>query len=186
MNSGIVSGQINPGFDENAGHSADLTHQVTSTANEPHTQQIGSSCFESPATGGHDWANTEINSLTGDVPVHFGSLPTHVLSPSVSSGYHAEDGIFEPGSAYQNLFQSLRSQVFRTAQFEIETPHEGIPSRNLNSSGHDRAYSFPAAGDTYAHKHDTATQTFELQPAQEYILWKAWTEEVSIWVRSRT
>lgn len=172
--------QLSPRFDENAGQSIDLVPHMSSAASEPHAQQVGQSSFESPARGGQDWTSNEMTSLTDDASVNFGRLPTHVLSPSVSSGYQIEDGIFEPGSAYQNLFQSLRSQVFRTAQFELEAPNENITSRNLNLSGHDTTHSLAAA----VYEHDAATQTFELQPTQEYLLWKAWTEEVSIWVRS--
>lgn len=173
--------QITPDFDENAGQPTDLVPHFSSAASEPHAQQIGPACFESPARGGQDWTSNEMASLTDDASVNFGRLPTHVLSPSVSSGYHAEDGIFEPGSAYQNLFQSLRSQVFRTAQFELETPHESNSSRNLDHSSYSGTHSFAAA----VYEHNAAAQNFELGPIQEYLLWKAWTEEVSIWVRSK-
>ena len=38
---------------------------------------------------------------------------------STPSGHHAEDDVFDTGSVYQALFRSLRSRVFRTAQFEL-------------------------------------------------------------------
>lgn len=132
------------------------------------------------------WTAQDMSSFAEMVPMDIEMLPNQVISPSVSSGYCIEDGIFEPGSAYQNLFQSLRSHIFRTAQTENE-----FAERNRISGG--GQIQIPASatitfGDSAvadgSRSHESATDArpFELPPAQEYLLWKAWTEEVSIWV----
>jgi hypothetical protein len=171
---------------ESAGQTTDLVPH--NSAIRSHAQGNESSRFESPIRGDENWTINETSSINDHASVNFATLPNHILSPSVSSGYHVEDGIFEPGSAYQNLFQSLRSQVFRTAQSELVTLDESLRPRSGNPSDTGRTRSFPlveGGGSVYAYRHDAVLQTFELQPAQEYLLWKAWTEEVSIWVRFR-
>jgi len=135
------------------------------------------------------WNAQSVFSPGDNVPVNISTRPDHVISPSVSSSYNLEDGIFEPGSAYQNLFQSLRSHVFRTAQIENDAPekiHTPAPRWNAIAAGHrdtlgDRQSGL--AGAVVGSGNAAVVQEFELSPAQEYLLWKAWTEEVSIWVR---
>lgn len=135
------------------------------------------------------WIAQDVSSLGEITSLDMAMLPDHVLSPSISSSYNLEDGIFEPGSAYQNLFQSLRSQVFRTAQIESDGSRRGHTStskRNPIVAGDRDAFgaqSTGIAGSTTRNGNTTNAQEFELPPAQEYLLWKAWTEEVSIWVR---
>lgn len=145
--------------------------------------------FASPMQSGGTWSAQGMPSLANFPPMNAGSLSDNVLSPSVSSGYCAEDGIFEPGSAYQNLFQSLRSHVFRTAQFELNRQHGNMPSdQGCNAPGPSviDLYNIPTgdSSNSYADGDGEGSRTFELQPAQEYLLWKAWTEEVSNWVCS--
>jgi hypothetical protein len=181
----ISTAHSSPRCIRDVGQSTDLAPQRSPVASQTHAQQTGPSHFESPMQGGDNWATNETTSLTDDASAHFESLTNHPLSPSISPGYYAEDGIFEHGSAYQNLFQSLRSQVFRTAQSELEILDEGLRLESRNPSGHDGFNSFSAAergGDLYAYRHAGVSKTFELQPTQEYFLSRAWTEEVSIWV----
>jgi len=185
---GCTTSTVNfsPGFAEGVGRSTDLAPGISSAVSGSQAHQSGPSCLESPTRDDEDWTTHGTIPLANDASVNIGRLPNHALSPSISSGYHIEDGIFEHGSAYQNLFQSLRSQVFRTAQFESETLDENLRWRSGDLSGHDNANSFPAAdgeGGIYTYKHAAEFQTFELPLTQEYLLWKAWTEEVSIWVR---
>ena len=138
-----------------------------------------------PLQIGETWAAPNVTSF-GEMNMEM--LPDHVLSPSISSSHNLEDGIFEPGSAYQNLFQSLRSHVFRTAQTENDpsakpqAPAYGlgfIPASHSGTSG-DRSTAITQG--TARNGNAKNVREFELPPAQEYLLWKAWTEEVSVWV----
>jgi hypothetical protein len=174
-----------PGRVEGVGHPIGLVSQISPAASGSHAPQTGPSYQESSTRGDENWETHETFSLADDASVNVGRPPNLAQSPSVSSGYHVEDGIFEHGSAYQNLFQSLRSQVFRTAQFELEPLDAGLRLRSGISPGYGGTNNFPATdggGEIYAYKPAADFQTFELPLTQEYLLWKAWTEEVSIWV----
>lgn len=144
--------------------------------------------YASPPGADDGWANQDVSSLTDIAPTSIGMLPNHVLSPSVSSGYYIEDGIFEPGSTYQNLFQSLRSHIFRTAEFENGTTaggnaSGGEPSRFIASPSNTFGIqAVEVTRDSSSRDNIAEPQGFQLPPAQEYLLWKAWTEEISIWV----
>lgn len=141
-----------------------------------------------PSQTDETWTAQDISSYGDVTSMDMAMLPDHVLSPSISSSYNLEDGIFEPGSAYQNLFQSLRSHVFRTAQIEnnlSENSHASVHGRNPLTAGRSDAFvarSTETTGSTARNGSTLNAQEFELPPAQEYLLWKAWTEEVSIWV----
>jgi hypothetical protein len=141
-----------------------------------------------PSQADDTWAAQDVSSLGEIASLDMATLPDHVLSPSISSSYNLEDGIFEPGSAYQNLFQSLRSHVFRTAQIESVTSaysHAPISRRNQIAPGHSNTFGDRSTGTAGSPSRSSITrneQEFVLPPAQEYLLWKAWTEEVSIWV----
>jgi hypothetical protein len=164
-----------------------LQNSPTSIENHVH---VG--CTEephvSPLHANETWTAQGEYSLAEIAPTNLGTLPNHVLSPSVSSSYNLEDGIFEPGSAYQNLFQSLRSHVFRTAQaenVELDKRYALASGWNVSAGIHSDTFAHrlpETAGDTAGSGNVEGTETFELPPAQEYLLWKAWTEEVSIWV----
>jgi hypothetical protein len=141
-----------------------------------------------PSQADEAWAAQDVSSFGEIASLDMATLPDHVLSPSISSSYNLEDGIFEPGSAYQNLFQSLRSHVFRTAQIDSVIPeysHASVSRRNLIAPSHSDSFgdrSTETAESTARNGITANEQEFVLLPAQEYLLWKAWTEEVSIWV----
>jgi len=164
-----------------------LQRSPRSVENHVHMDRAAEA-YASPSQADEPWTAQNISSLGEVAPVNIGMLPDHVLSPSVSSSYNLEDGIFEPGSAYQNLFQSLRSHVFRTAQIENDAPEASYVSSsrwNPNAASHsDTLDDRPNEIAGHATRNSDAVDipTFELPPAQEYLLWKAWTEEVSIWV----
>lgn len=164
-----------------------LQRSPRSVDNHVHMNRTGEA-YASPSQAGEPWTAQNISSLGEVAPVNIGMLPDHVLSPSVSSSYNLEDGIFEPGSAYQNLFQSLRSHVFRTAQIENDAPEATYVSSSrwnpIAASHNDTLDNRPNGIAGHATRSSDAADvpTFELPPAQEYLLWKAWTEEVSIWV----
>jgi hypothetical protein len=141
-----------------------------------------------PSQADETWTAQDVSSLGEIASFDMATMPDHVLSPSISSSYNLEDGIFEPGSAYQNLFQSLRSHVFRTAQIESVTSaysHAPVSRRNQIAPSHSNTFgdrSTGTAGSPSRNGIARNEQEFVLPPAQEYLLWKAWTEEVSIWV----
>lgn len=114
----------------------------------------------------------------------YGNMAAHGKSPSATSSSFLEDGIFEPGSTYQTLHQTLRSHVFRAA-YSTPAPFQTdyhVYADSPASSGVDSVLpGKPSAA------HDTAESTdvntsFELDAALEFKLWKAWTEEISNWV----
>jgi hypothetical protein len=189
------------------------THEVDATYNEPvsnHecTSRASDTVFQPPhastehhapvdrieeAYASSPQANETWNAQSvfspGDIaPMNNGMRSDHVISPSVSSSYNLEDGIFEPGSAYQNLFQSLRSHVFRTAQNENDAPeklHAPAPRWNTGATSHSSTLGDGQSGFAVSVVGSgivADVKEFELSPAQEYLLWKAWTEEVCIWV----
>lgn len=161
-----------------------LQASPTSAEHEVPVEEV----YNLPSHTDETWTAQDMSSLGEITSLDMAMLPEHVLSPSISSSYNLEDGIFEPGSAYQNLFQSLRSHVFRTAQIERDPSENNQPSvsrRNPIAPGHSDAFgsqSTAITGSAARNGDTTNTQGFELPPAQEYLLWKAWTEEVSIWV----
>jgi hypothetical protein len=114
--------------------------------------------------------------------------PTMDHTPaSLSSG----DGVFEPGSTYQTLYRTLRSHVFRTArsaqQSAANSPH--IPTGH-DETGDITRHDIAGAADKLSTLGPDAvpddggpvTPDLELEPIQDYLLWKAWTDEVSGWV----
>jgi len=118
----------------------------------------------------------------------YGNMPAPRKSPSVASSGVVEDGIFEPGSTYQTLHQTLRSHVFRTAYSTPAPLHTGLHDHDLSpaSSGLE---STQGARPLTAHETSGPADAqgnvvlgFELDAALEFKLWKAWTEEVSNWV----
>lgn len=124
-------------------------------------------------------------SRTSSAPT-YANLPAPGKSPSVASSGFLEDGIFEPGSTYQTLHQTLRSHVFRTAYSTPIPLHHELPDLEVSaqsvSSESVHATQSLLARETSPSVDGTNTPDFELDAALEFKLWKAWTEEVSNWV----
>ena len=174
---------------EHTSHTSGTALQALPTSVE-HGVDLGQAeeAYNLPPQADETWAAQNTTSFGGITSMDMAMLPDHVLSPSISSSYNLEDGIFEPGSAYQNLFQSLRSHVFRTAQIEndasakLQAPARGldfVAAKQSDTSG-DRSTAITQGNARNGNA--TNVRAFELPPAQEYLLWKAWTEEVSVWV----
>ncbi|GAB7335540.1 hypothetical protein MBLNU13_g07881t2 [Cladosporium sp. NU13] len=181
-----------PGSNRNSDRNNEDTSRVSGTAlqtSPPSAEQDApvEEGYNLPPHTDETWTAQDMSSLGEITSLDMAMLPDHVLSPSISSSYNLEDGIFEPGSAYQNLFQSLRSHVLRTAQIESdasENNQASVSRRYPIAPGHSNAVSDRStglAGSAARSGKSTNAQEFELPPAQEYLLWKAWTEEVSIW-----
>lgn len=109
--------------------------------------------------------------------------PEFQLSPETTT----DDGIFLPGSRYQALHNTLRNQVFLTAQ-SAEPSREASPSRNELSSfecsdqniANQPPGSFTLGG--AAGSEVISDANIVLTAHQEYILWKNWVDEISAWV----
>ncbi|WPG99870.1 C6 transcription factor [Acrodontium crateriforme] len=107
------------------------------------------------------------------------SLPTHpdvdFLSPKFSDSV-IEDGIFLPGSQYQELHAALRSKI-------IDTARSTVPSR-LGSIEPDAVFppltqtkSVSAVEDDY----EESRRLAHISPEDEYILWQNYISEVAGW-----
>lgn len=187
---GVTQGQSVSNCDgEDTICTSGITPQASPTLAEHdvHVDEI-KEAYALPSQTDAAWTAQDMSSLGEITSIEMAMLPDHVLSPSISSSHNLEDGIFEPGSAYQNLFQSLRSHVFRTAQIEndaSENSHAPVYRPSPIAASHSDTFgerSTRIAGRTTRNGNSLNAQEFELPPAQEYLLWKAWTEEVSIWV----
>lgn len=142
----------------------------------------------SPSQYSESWSAHEMRSFVENPHLDLSQLPEHMLSPSISSGYQNEDGVFEPGSRYRDLFKELRNQVIKTAHFDSAPENERtsmVREREASATYPVETYSFQHSGvpDSHGMNGESSTlPSFKLQPAQEFLLWKAWTEEVSGWV----
>jgi hypothetical protein len=110
--------------------------------------------------------------------------------PSLGSNLFGErDGIFLPGSAYQELHSTLRNHLISTARSNVPT-RSGTPENQqpdvtfferyaarLNTDGSDlRTESDPESL--------RSSKPPEISPSREYVLWKTWIDEVAPWVCS--
>ncbi|KAK5046879.1 hypothetical protein LTR84_007233 [Exophiala bonariae] len=104
-----------------------------------------------------------------------------------SPGTTTDDGVFLPGSRYQALHNTLRSQVFLTAQ-SVEPSREASPSRNVsfNDTTNPTVASQPNAAaftlGVSAGSEEISDTNIVLTAQQEYILWKNWIDEISAWL----
>jgi hypothetical protein len=177
-----------PVSNRNNEHTSRISGTALQASPTPAEHVRAEEIYALPSQADETWTAQDMSSLGEITSLDMAMLPEHVLSPSISSSYNVEDGIFEPGSAYQNLFQSLRSHVFRTAQIESDASENiqaPLSRRNPIAPGHSDAFGdrlTGIAGSAGRNSNTSNAQVFELPPAQEYLLWKAWTEEVSIWV----
>lgn len=92
------------------------------------------------------------------------------LSPQYSDSVF-EDGIFLPGSQYQELHNALRSRIIDTARLTVPsrlgTPE---PERRELQQGH--------INETVA---DESRRLAHLTVEQEYVLWQNYIDEVALW-----
>lgn len=108
--------------------------------------------------------------------------------PSLGSNLIGErDGIFLPGSAYQELHSTLRNHLISTARSNVAT-RSGTPdnqqpdvtfleryAERLNTDGSElRIESDPESL--------RSSKQPEISPSREYVLWKTWIDEVAPWV----
>ncbi|CZR69756.1 related to regulatory protein for the arginine catabolic pathway [Phialocephala subalpina] len=98
---------------------------------------------------------------------------------------YQQDGIFWPGSAYQEFHSTLRDHLIYTARSNAPTRH-GTPEPaqlDLNlierqASRRDRDCNRTDSDP----ESDRPSKPPEITPEREYILWKAWIDEIAPWL----
>ncbi|KAK5111301.1 hypothetical protein LTR85_012196 [Meristemomyces frigidus] len=162
-------------FDESA--DAERVHEIQSHG------QAGSSATIAPVDDHHDVEDQTMAapfttapatpSSTGETMLQADNLT--FLSPQLSDSIF-DDGIFLPGSQYQELHAQLRSRI-------IDTARSTVPSR-LGTP--DLASPPPHnAGQTIVetpNDDEESRRLAQLSPEQEYVLWQAYINEVSTWL----
>ena len=101
--------------------------------------------------------------------------------------FEDRDGIFLPGSAYQELHSTLRDHLIYTARFNGPT-RNGTPeplqrdrslfNRGLAKMGSDGSVEMIESDPESAR----SSKPPEITAQREYILWKTWIDEVAPWV----
>lgn len=113
------------------------------------------------------------------------TLSFHDLDVGVSPDMMTDDGIFLPGSKYQELHKTLRTHVFHTAR-SAEASRQATPPPNtapdLPNLGARLPYLLPSFDKSDSHVAVEHIKTVvNLTPQQENLLWKNWIVEISAW-----
>ncbi|OQO05537.1 hypothetical protein B0A48_09307 [Cryoendolithus antarcticus] len=106
------------------------------------------------------------------------------LSPHFSDSTF-EDGIFVPGSQYQELHVELRSKLMDTARSTVPSRVQScVPSRRASVDATAEALQMlhdgPVIGVTDID--EESRRLAQLSPAQEYVLWQNYISEVAPWL----
>ncbi|KAK5074572.1 hypothetical protein LTR70_010142 [Exophiala xenobiotica] len=106
--------------------------------------------------------------------------PAFELSPDMLT----DDGIFLPGSTYQELHTTLRQHVFENVKLQESrqaSPMLGdLGAKVIDGSDPDPSSLGPDP--TGVIQADSSEGHVDLSPAQEYLLWKNWTNEIADWL----
>jgi hypothetical protein len=98
-----------------------------------------------------------------------------------------DDGIFLPGSTYQELHTTLRNHIFNTARSIAPTRH-GSPVSGVEyelTIQQNQQQGFVSAATELIERNqmnNISPRAPELTQHEEYELWKNWTDEVAQWV----
>lgn len=101
-----------------------------------------------------------------------------------SSMFGERDGIFLPGSAYQELHSTLRNHLISTARSNAPT-RLGTPEQDHAPLGRSDLRFNEDAPDSRTESDPESVQSSkapEISPHREYVLWKTWIDEVAPWV----
>ncbi|KAJ9653932.1 hypothetical protein H2201_009075 [Coniosporium apollinis] len=125
---------------------------------------------------------------------------THAMRPNVTRGVPMlapnfdeemfDDGIFLPGSTYQELHTTLRNHVFNTARSNpatrFETPEHGLENECTAEQDSDQSIDFTTTATIERHESDHVEaiphKAPELTQHREYELWKNYIDEVAPWL----
>lgn len=117
--------------------------------------------------------------LLGPTPMLDASLltgPDLFLTPSYSDSAF-EDGIFLPGSQYQELHTALRSRIIDTAR-STGPSRTGSPPEHTDKALEDEATAnLPLEADD-----EESRRLAHLSAEQEYVLWQNYIDELSPWL----
>jgi hypothetical protein len=115
-----------------------------------------------------------------------GTSPGAYLGFELSPGMLTDDGIFLPGSTYQELHTTLRHHVFETAMSQEPSRQTSLsPSQTdgentlepLQQESSDRSTIVTGPNQTEPVDHQV-----ELDEHLEYLLWKNWLTEIADWL----
>lgn len=98
---------------------------------------------------------------------------------------YQQDGIFWPGSAYQEFHSTLRDHLIYTARSNAPTRRGTPEPAQLELNFNERqARKHGADGNKTDSdpESDRPSKPPEITPQREYILWKAWIDEVAPWL----
>jgi hypothetical protein len=169
--------------------------RITSSKSTALTESAAADLLALRYLSSHTAQNPTPNSVPGDQePLMELDTPVPTFQteydedPSLGSDPFGErDGIFLPGSAYQELHSTLRNHLISTARSNVAT-RSGTPENQqpdvtfleryaarLNTDGPDlRTESNPESL--------RSSKPPEISPGREYVLWKTWIDEVAPWV----
>jgi len=110
-------------------------------------------------------------------------------APLGSDIFGERDGIFLPGSAYQELHSTLRNHLISTARSNVPTrpgtPESQQPDVTLLERCADRLNTDGTELRTESDPESLrSSKPPEISPGREYVLWKTWIDEVAPWVCS--
>ncbi|KAH9845140.1 C6 zinc finger protein domain-containing protein [Teratosphaeria destructans] len=97
-----------------------------------------------------------------------------LLSPTNFSDSTFEDGIFLPGSEYQELHAQLRSRI-------IDTARSTVPSR-LGTPDLDPGNGLSGPLEEASDDDEESRRLAHLMPEQEFVLWQNYIDEVAGWL----
>lgn len=116
--------------------------------------------------------------LSPTAQFHLSPVQTHT-SPSVNSDTLKSDGIFLPGSEYQDLHTLFRNGMLNTA---FNDPVPPLPTPGGNGVIVDGSFSESPHASKSQMRHIHLTGDDHLTPELEGELWQNWFNEVSTWV----
>ncbi|KAK6369477.1 hypothetical protein LTS17_009383 [Exophiala oligosperma] len=112
-------------------------------------------------------------------PVEFS--PAFELSPELL----LDDGIFIPGSTYQELHSTLRHNMLSTARSKEASrqPSQERDAHGVQPVGHATTHTdSQARGQSQPNQSDPSEVEVVLSAEQEYRLWKNWVDEIAHWL----
>lgn len=97
----------------------------------------------------------------------------------------SDDGIFHPGSTFQELHTTFRNEMMTTARSAAPS-RAGSPMRDVMSLqsvvDREQVPSLPTEDSTATVHASTSPKHFDLSPQEEFVLWKNYVEEVAPWL----
>jgi len=92
-----------------------------------------------------------------------------------------QDGIFLPGSVFQEFHSTLRDHLIFTAQSNCPT-RAGTPEFQVPDQTFPKRLVSRGEGTEVDPESNGSSRSLEITPQREYVLWKAWINELAPWV----